>query len=79
MDSLLDVIVRLEERIEIDQNMLKTPEYLNTSYSSSFDEFEGSDFDKFVVQCDNDLRVAINCIRYCADHLSLTDIKKLIC
>lgn len=78
MDSLLDVIIRLEQRIEIDQSMLETPEYSNTSCSCSSKEFEGSDFDKFVVQCDNDLRVAINCIKYCADNLSLTDIEKLL-
>lgn len=63
MDSLLDVIVRLEQRIEIDQSMLETPM---------------SDFDKFLVQCDNDLKIAINCIKYCANNLSLTDIEKLL-
>lgn len=63
MDRLLDVIVRLEERIEIDRSILETPE---------------SDFDRFLIQCDKDLKVAINCIKYCADNLSLHEIEKLM-
>lgn len=63
MDELLDVIIRLEERIEIDQSILETPE---------------NDFDRFLVQCDKDLKVAINCIKYCADNLSPSEIKKLV-
>lgn len=63
MNELLNVATRLEERIFIDKSILENPK---------------SDFDKFLIQCDRDLQVAVNCIRYCADNLNPSEIKKLM-